>query len=301
MVTAAKTSYQWKSSRHNCQDKLPWKSSPTFSGVSPASSALCDFVFDFNIIQVIESPTHTKGNILDLILSNTTDLIEHVNIWSDSFLYSDHFLLDFYVKIPNLAPPRNVLHSRPVLDYSKADYVEMNNFLLDYDFSDFLVSTDVEFIWQLLKSSITTAISLFTPTFKHPKCNHPCWFTSDIHHQINCIRTLKRRCRTTDSPALSDRLVTMEAHLQEDILTSKSDFEAKLVYDFSHSKSSKIFSYIKSISKQDSFPPTMSLENMVASTDQSKAELFNQFFFSVYSQRSSEVSFLSSLPAKVLI
>ena len=94
--------------------------------------------------------------------------------------------------------------------------------------------------------------------------------------------------------------MTMEAHLQEDILTSKSDFEAKLVYDFSHSKSSKIFSYIKSISKQDSFPPTMSLENMVASTDQSKAELFNQFFFSVYSQRSSEVSFLSSLPAKVL-
>ena len=42
----------------NCPD-IDW---PTFSGVSPASSALCDFVF---IIQVIESPTHTKGNILD--------------------------------------------------------------------------------------------------------------------------------------------------------------------------------------------------------------------------------------------
>ena len=79
----------------------------------------------------------------------------------------------------------------------------MNNFLLGYDFSDILFSTDVEFIWQLLKSSITTAISSFTPTFKHSKSNHPRWFTSDIRHQLNCIRTLKRRCRTTDSPALS--------------------------------------------------------------------------------------------------
>ena len=83
------------------------------------------------------------------------------------------------------------MHSCSVLDYSKADYVEMNNFLLGYDFSDI---------------------------FKHSKSNHPRWFTSDIRHQLNCIRTLKRRCRTTDSPALSDRLATMEVHLQKTFL-----------------------------------------------------------------------------------
>ena len=34
---------------------------------------LCNFVFDYSLSQVIEIPTHTGGNILDIVLTNTPE------------------------------------------------------------------------------------------------------------------------------------------------------------------------------------------------------------------------------------
>ena len=36
-------------------------------------TSLCNFVFDYNLSQVIEIPTHTGGNILDIVLTNTPE------------------------------------------------------------------------------------------------------------------------------------------------------------------------------------------------------------------------------------
>ena len=37
------------------------------------STSLCDFVFEYNLSQVIQIPTHTGGNILDIVLTNTPE------------------------------------------------------------------------------------------------------------------------------------------------------------------------------------------------------------------------------------
>ena len=37
------------------------------------STSLCDFVFDYNLSQVIQISTHTGGNILDIVLTNTLE------------------------------------------------------------------------------------------------------------------------------------------------------------------------------------------------------------------------------------
>ena len=41
----------------------------TVSGSSLPSESFCDFVFQNNLSQLIRSPTHLKGNILDLVLT----------------------------------------------------------------------------------------------------------------------------------------------------------------------------------------------------------------------------------------
>ena len=46
-------------------------------GNSLYSTSLCDFVFDYNLSQVIQIPTHTGGNILDIVL---TERIIHNNV-----------------------------------------------------------------------------------------------------------------------------------------------------------------------------------------------------------------------------
>ena len=47
---------------------INWSS---LNGTSTFSNSFCDFIFDCNLNQLVDSPTHIKGNILDIVLSNT--------------------------------------------------------------------------------------------------------------------------------------------------------------------------------------------------------------------------------------
>ena len=68
----------------------------TLSATSPFSRSLCDLVFSQNLKQFVFCSTHTHGNILDLVLSNTEELIGDLQVESDICLnYSDHYLISF--------------------------------------------------------------------------------------------------------------------------------------------------------------------------------------------------------------
>ena len=60
----------------NCPD-IDW---PILSASSSFSNLLCDLVYDFNLTQCISQPTHIKGNILDLILTNSADIVSNVSV-----------------------------------------------------------------------------------------------------------------------------------------------------------------------------------------------------------------------------
>ena len=64
---------------------------------SPLSNAFCEFVFRHNLFQEVNFPTHIKGNILDLVLSNSADTIENISCLSFRSLSSDHYFVSFSV------------------------------------------------------------------------------------------------------------------------------------------------------------------------------------------------------------
>ncbi len=47
----------------------------TQTASSCRSSMLCELFFELNLVQLVDSPTHQGGSILDLVLTNTTDRI----------------------------------------------------------------------------------------------------------------------------------------------------------------------------------------------------------------------------------
>ena len=47
----------------------------TLTGTSTISNNFCDCAFKSNLTQLVESPTHTGGNILDLVLTNSPEYI----------------------------------------------------------------------------------------------------------------------------------------------------------------------------------------------------------------------------------
>lgn len=273
----------------NCPD-INWQ---TLSGGSHCSSRLCDLLFDHNLTQLVESPTHAKGNILDLIITNSEDLFS--NVWvEDSNKYSDHFVVNFTIASFKLRKATTSKYSL-VFDYTKADFEGMCSFLQDFDFSDFLQSDDVEDLWQDLKSILWEAINLYVPQARIHNKKMPKWFTPDIRHCINKLRHQRRTNTKNPSTSLRTSISKAERALQEKINTARSMWERELVDNFADTSNNKIYLHIRSLSRLNSFPNIMRLDSREAFDPHDKAEIFNQYFHSVLTDP-SEPSIEESLP-----
>ena len=75
-------------------------------------------------------------------------------------------------------------------DYSKADLDGLCDFLLDWDFRDCYLSSDVEDVWSSIKTAIKVGVSLFVPTIlgNRRHSSLPKWFHPNLRHDLNCLR-----------------------------------------------------------------------------------------------------------------
>ena len=227
----------------NCPD-VDWSS---LSADSIFSSKLCELAFDKNLTQLISSPTHMRGNILDLVLTNLEEkLIYDVKV-EEVNKYSDHFLV--YFTISNSLPhPTKSPKFSLVPDYSKADYEGMCLYLLDHDFSDYLQSENIDELCLYLKSLLKETVDMFVPKVRVSYKNSPKWFTPEIRHGINKLRHLKRRYKQHPSSNLQRVIIDKENLIQEEINTARADWEEKLVAESAGFSSHKIYKHIRNLS-----------------------------------------------------
>ena len=101
-------------------------------------------------------------------------------------------------------------------------------------------SSDIEFIWLIVKSSIYEAMSLFVPKFLVKHHHGPKWFNSDIRHHLKCLRTLRRKFKTYPASHRKKSIHCMENLLQEKLVQAKATFENKLIESHLVHNSSKI-------------------------------------------------------------
>ena len=158
-----------------------------------SSNQFVDLLFREDLTQLVLSSTHCKGNILDLVITNTEDSTS--NLWIDSNSnHSDHFPVHLSVvrPLPGKKPKAGAIL---IPNYNKANFEDMCNFLLDHDFSEFYESDNIDDLWFYLKNTITDAVDKFVPTVRISNNNFPKWFTPDIKHHINKLRYFRRKDR----------------------------------------------------------------------------------------------------------
>ena len=266
------------------------------TGSSSYSNAFCDLVYQFNLSQLVLSPTHIHGNVLDLVLTNDLDLVTDISVASDNSLLpiSDHLKVTFHVSFST--PPNPQEEIRYIFDYSRADWLGFANYLSDFDFSTLMYSLDLDSAWNVFKQIVLDAASLYIPRFKSKSSPCPVWFTPLIRHKLNIVHTLRKKNRSFSTFSRKEKLDSAEAELQALMSEAKSDFEHQLIDSFAHHNSNKIYSYIRSLSKQRSLPPVMFFDEDDACTIQQKVELFNRFFHSVFSTPTLNLPSIESLP-----
>lgn len=199
----------------------------TLSGSSLSSKSFCDFVFQNNLSQLVHSPTHLKGNILDLVLTNSDELISNVEVIPPHHsLSSDHYIISFQLSLLKSLTPRQ--KPRYVFDFPKANLTGLCNFLLDFDFSC-LASVNIEYVWSAIKQAIYTGMDLFIPKVRIRSHQYPIWFTPELRHLSKCIRTLTRRCTSTHSSHVINKLQSLKENFHDKLLATKSKYETELI------------------------------------------------------------------------
>ena len=144
---------------------------------------------------------------------------------------------------------------------------------------------------------LLTSISLFTHLTKIKSASLPRWFTPSIHHQLHKIHSLRKHYRCQPSSFNLYRLTSAECFLQLNMCDARVDFEGQMIRNFlSQKKDSSIFRYIRSCSGKPKLPFVMSWGSCAANTPFQIANLFNQYFHSVYSDSTLPVQPPLSIP-----
>lgn len=128
---------------------------------------LCDFLFDSNIQQLIQEPTHVHGNILDLIIiNNDSTVLQPVTVHKiDHFrVQSDHSVITFSLAVPLPSYCTTKNSQQAFLITKKLTGIRsLNLFFSQALFSQNTVFHDVETCWKYLKSLIAERLELFVP------------------------------------------------------------------------------------------------------------------------------------------
>ena len=260
---------------------FPYIDRDTITGSNRFSSLFCDLTFDLNLSQLIHHPTHIKGNILDLVLTNDYALISDVEVDCDRklFLSFDHFPIYFSIisqNVKHVSPKQNLSYI-----FKKGNLNGLCDFFLDCNFDFCYTSTNINLIWSELKQIITSAFANFIPVWRNSPHNAPKWFNSNVRHNLNCIHSLRRKYKNNPNILRKQKLEHSELLLQSIMSSAKSTFEETLIKDCAYSNSNKLFDYIRSLTNSSSIPHTVYFENQSAATDKDKASMFNSYFHSV--------------------
>ena len=255
----------------------------TFSANSSFSISICNRLSAQNYVQMVMEPTHHRGNILDLILTNSPHRLLNINVDSSELpLKSDHFLItvDIASKTPNAKVNHGVIESK--FNYLKADLPSLFQHLSNS--IGYLLPTvhaHAELVWVVLKQGILVSCKKCIPKIRLPSKPFPRWFNSTIRHQLNRIHTIRRCLRKNPTQRLLSKLNSMEISLQSQIQASKDEFLSNLVVSFINNPK-KLYSYLNNLNNSKYKPQFIIYNGNIIDNVKQKVSLFNDFFNSTF-------------------
>lgn len=224
---------------------------------------------------------HTKnrfGKILDLIFSNGPRLnCRRVTGIVDEDYYHPSIAFDLDsgdIKFMNLKRQNK-------FNFFKADYVAINNALLNIDWIFLFDGLGVNEAVNVYYTTVRRIIELHTPVTKMNPNQYPIWYSKQL---IN-ILVEKEYYRELMNASQNPSIVTLYNQKRSEFKRLK----VKCLYEYEKNIESKIkynskcfFAYTKSMQKSNFLPSIMKYKDQISENLQDTTNLFAQYFSSVY-------------------
>ena len=244
---------------------------------SQLSDFFCDCIVNqFCLTQVVDSPTHSDS-ILDLILTDSPENIMDINI-GECLGSSDHNIINFTLVTQVTRP---LQPSKLVYNYKNANWDCFRTELSSAPWDSVFADNNTDNIWERWKHLFFKAVRNNIPSKRiKPRKNVP-WITSHIRRLFHKRKRLWKRAKASNNQNDWNNYRRIRNQTKSELNKSYWLHVSSLI----ESKNPKRFwSFIKSKTKYQSVPPTVQLNDEVASTAADKAQLFNNFFLSIFNE-----------------
>ena len=230
------------------------------------------FCSDNLLTQLIDSPTHKNGNILDLLLCNymALDRVKFHLVDSPLTNINDHNVILFGISVhKSKKPSPKSLYP----DFRRANFENINKFLSDINWKVlFNNSKNLQMFYDKFIKTINFSIKQFVPLIKQDRKMKT--YPSDIKKLLREKLKLYKQCK-------------LDKQMIEKYKTVSKKYEkAVKVFNIEHEKrfcqntnSKKFYSYVKSKLKlTPSLPVLINENNFPIISELNKASFFNRSF-----------------------
>ena len=131
-----------------------------------------DEVVNAGLVQIVQTPTHEKGNILDLVLTNIPDRIERLDVVCTNKLSDHHMLI---TEISAERGPSPSIENVP--DFAKADYDHLRSDLAVINWHKELKDCSATEAWDRFKSIFKQICDKRIPKKVRRRKSQPLWLS----------------------------------------------------------------------------------------------------------------------------
>ena len=247
----------------------------TYTGPNKYSDIL-DTLQAKNMTQIVDFPTHNRGNILDAVFTNIPEQV--LDIAPVGYLgKSDHLIISLELNFG----PRINKSDESYPDWSKADHRGLSDYLNNQNWSSALQNKNAEESWWYMRSIIHTGMSNFVPSKCKRSINCPPWFNNNIRNLSRRKQKMWDQHRVNRTPATFLKYKEAEKKCKSAISRAKKKYEKKLA----DTPNLRPFNaYIRKKTKSKSTIGPLKVNNKLIDNDLDMATALNQFFTSVFTQ-----------------
>ena len=257
--------------------KIDWE-----NGLSDTkSSAFLETVQEKFLTQCIDFPTHTKGNILDVLITDVPDTVlsvEDIGIVGKS----DHVLI-----LCEIAMSLNKsCTSQTVPDWNKGDIDGAKQNLNLYNWEEVMANMTTNEAWDCFLNKASDIHSKFIPNKNRRNPNKPPWLNRELVRLQRKKGRLWRKYKKTQSETDFEQYKECRKSLQRRLRSARRNFEKKLA---SEDRNPRAFnSYIKSKnSNKVSVGPLKNIQGEALTDNVAMATEMNNFFSSVFTSENT--------------
>ena len=248
------------------------------------SYQVAEILHDHGLVQLNTTPSRTDtDNILDLVLANHPHKVSEIECYRD-IITTDHAILDFYYDF-NYTPVKT--KAKSVFNFRRADFDALNTTLRNsnWDFLD--TEDDIDTLVTRWETTILQAANRIIPKTKVRDSNTTPWIDGEIVHLSNKKETKRRKAKRTGSARHWNKYLEYNKRLQDLVHTKFNAYIAGCTDEMANNPK-KFWNLVGAKMGDRGYPDTVSLDRETAETDKAKAEMFNQFFGSVFTEPSAQ-------------